>query len=288
VEKRVLPKVGDKIPIDQFFISKTNMRADEPFGQTDEDRALIQHLSRTSVVQPFKARPEDREGHWKPGRDLSEAVGYGVVVGGRRFQALKEAGLKELTVGQHVWIEELTDEEAMDASLKENLQDFQRAPDPVTRARAINAYLSRLPRGLAGLAAAWGIPKTTLSEYLKVLELSPAMQRVVQKRAIPFRDALATARLGLGEELQTRLAETVETQGTEAFKRELARLMAGEGKRGIPAGVYYVVRAIFDKRNRDHLRYIEALEGLAQKEGLTLSEYSTKVLIEHAKSVLGA
>lgn len=166
MEKRVLPKVGDKIPIDQFFVSETNMRADEPFGQTNEDQALIQHLSRTSVVQPFKARPE--------------GDGYGVVVGRRRFLAVREAGLKELTVGKHVWIEELTDEEAMDASLKENLQEFQRAPDPVTRARAINTYLSRLTTGLAGLARAWGIPKSTLSDYLKVLQLNPAMQKVLQ------------------------------------------------------------------------------------------------------------
>lgn len=269
-----MPKVGDKIPIDQFFVSGCNMRADEPFGQTEEDQALIEHFRRTGIVQPFKARPEEE--------------GYGVVVGRRRFLALQEAGLKELTVGQHVWIEEMTDEEAMDASLKENLEEFHKAPDPITRAKAINAYLSRLPTGLRGLARAWGMAHSTLSEYLKILELNPAMQEAVQKGTVSFRDGLATARLGLGDELQTELAETAETQGVDVFKREVARIMAKEGKRGIPAGVYAVVRSIFDKRSRDDLRYYEALEKLAEKEGIEVGDYAKKILVDHVKSVAGA
>jgi len=244
LEKRILPKVGDKIPIDQFSVSKTNMRVDESFGESPEDQALITHFKSTGIVQPFKARPEED--------------GYGVVVGRRRFLALKEAGLKELTVGQHVWIEDMPDEEAMDASLKENLEDFHKTPDPIIRAKAISTYLERLPTGIRGLARAWGISHSTLSEYLKILELKPAMQQAVQKGTISFRDALATARLNLEDEQQTELAEAAETKGVDAFKQELARLMAGKGKRGIPAGVYIVIRSIFDKRSED-LKYYEAL-----------------------------
>lgn len=272
LEKRVLPKVGDKIPIEKFFVSEMNMRADEPFGESEEDQALIEHFRRTSVVQPFKARPE--------------GDGYGVVVGRRRFLALKEAGLKELTVGQHVWIEEMSDEEAMDASLKENLEEFHKAPDPITRAKAINAYLSRLPSGIRGLARAWGMPHSTLVEYLTILKLNPAMQSVVQKRLISFRDGLATARLKLGDELQTKLAETTENQGVDAFKQELARHMAGKGKRGVPAGVYIVVRSIFDKRSRDDLRYYEALEKLAAEKGVKVADYVKKIIVDHIENVL--
>jgi hypothetical protein len=32
LEKRALPKIGDKIPIEKFFVSATNMRVDESFG----------------------------------------------------------------------------------------------------------------------------------------------------------------------------------------------------------------------------------------------------------------
>lgn len=279
-----LPNVGDKIPIDLFYVSKTNMRADDPFPQNEEDEALIRHFApvRARVVQPFKARPEDKEGHWAHGMDPSLAVGYGVVVGRRRFLAMKMAGrLKEFTVGADVLIEEITDEEAMDASLKENLEEFRRAPDPITRADAINRFLSRLPTGLRGLARYWGMPHSTLSEYLKILDLNPAMQAVVKKRIVSFRDGLATARLRLGDEMQTRLAEVAETQGVGAFKRELARLMAGKGKKGIPSGVYIVVRSTFDKRSRDDLRCYKTLEKLAEKEGMKVADYTKKIVVDH-------
>jgi len=271
--KRELPKVGDKIPIEKFFVSKMNMRVDEPFGESEEDRLLVEHLRHSSVVQPFKARPEDE--------------GYGVVVGRRRFLALKEAGLKEVTVGVHVWIEDMSDEEAMDASLKENLEEFHKTPDPVTRAKAIRAYLERLPTGLRGLARAWGIPHSTLSEYLKILELSPEMQKAVQKGTISFRDALAVARLELEEKQQTELAQTAEKEGVDAFKQELARAMEGKGKRGIPAGVYIVIRSIFDKRNEEELKYYEALQKLAQQNNMDVADYTKKVIIEHVKSAVG-
>jgi ParB/RepB/Spo0J family partition protein len=271
--KRPLPKVGDKIPIEKFFVSKMNMRVEEPFGESPEDKALIEHFKSTGIVQPFKARPEGE--------------GYGVVVGRRRFLALKEAGVKEVVVGQHVWIEDMSDEEAMDASLKENLEEFHKTPDPVTRAKAIHAYLERLPTGLRGLARAWGIPHSTLSEYLKILELSPEMQGAVQKRLISFRDALEAARLGLEDEQQKKLAEIAEKEGAEAFKQELARAMEGKGKRGIPAGVYIVIRSIFDKRSEEDIKYYEALQRLAKQNNMDVAEYTKKVIIEHVKSAVG-
>ena len=114
------------------------------------------------------------------------------------------------------------------------------------------------------------------------------MQEVVQKDLVSFRDALATARLQLGDERQTKLAETVETQGSEAFKRELATIMKGKGKRGIPAGVYIVVRSIFDKRSRDDLRYYEALQKLAEEWGMEVADCAKKIIVDHIKSVVGA
>jgi ParB/RepB/Spo0J family partition protein len=272
LEKHVLPKIGDKIPIEKFFVSKTNMRVDEPFGESPEDQALVEHFRRTGIVQPAKARPEEN--------------GYGVVVGRRRFLSLKASGIKELTVGQHVWIEDMTDEEAMDASLKENLEEFHKTPDPIIRAKAISAYLSRLPKGIRGLARAWGISHSTLSEYLKILELNPAMQKTVQKGIISFRDALAAARMDLKDEQQTELAEVAENKGADAFKQDLARLMAEKGKRGIPAGVYLVIRSIFDKRGED-LKYYKALEKLAKEKGVDIAEYAKEIIINHVKSVVG-
>ena len=288
LEKRVLPKVGDKIPINQFFISKTNMRFDEPFPVDEEDQTLIEHFrAGAELVELIKARPEDEKGHWEPGMDLDLAVGYGVAVARRRFLGMKESGrYKELTVGEHVLIREMTDEQAMDMSLKENWEEFRKTPDPITRAKAINKYLSRLPTGLRGLARAWGMKShSTLSEYLKILELNEPMQRLVQKRLVSFRDGLATARLRLGDERQTKLAETAESQGVDAFKLELASLMAGKGKRGIPAGLYELSRVMWDKRDREDMSCYKIVTKAAEKKGMKTPEYIKDYIKRHIDEI---
>jgi len=265
-----MPKVGEAIPVEKFWVSKTNMRADEPFGESEEDKALVEHFRRTSVVQPFKARPE--------------GDGYGVVVGRRRFLAMREAGYKEFIVGKHVWVEEMTDEDAMDASLKENLEEFRKTPDPITRAEALNAYLSRYPMGIRGLARAWNMPHSTLADYLQILQLSQSMQGVVRKGLIPFSDGIVVLRLGLGEEAQNRLAELIETEGREAFKSELARLQAGRGKRGIPKDLYDILRISWDKRYKPDMELLAEIDRRAEAKGMKRDEWVKWYLRENIKA----
>jgi len=69
--------------------------------------------------------------------------------------------------------------------------------DPISRAKALKKLVETNPRGITGVAKELGIPKSTLSEFLKVLELSPQLQEKVSKGVVPFRYALEVARLGL-------------------------------------------------------------------------------------------
>jgi hypothetical protein len=112
------------------------------------------------------------------------------------------------------------------------------------------------------------------------------MQSVLKRGIISFRDALAVARLGLEEPEQNRFAAIAGSEGLEAFKKELARLMAGRGKRGIPAGVYAVVRSIFDKRSEEDARVFEGLRSLAQQSGMEVSEYAKRIIVEHVKEAM--
>jgi uncharacterized protein YihD (DUF1040 family) len=64
--------------------------------------------------------------------------------------------------------------------------------------------------------------------------------------------------------------------------------MEGKGrKRGIPMGVYFVIRSIFDKRNEEELKYYEALQKLAKQNNMDVADYTKKVIIEHVKSAVG-
>ena len=173
---RELANIGEQIPVGRFHVSESNVRAGRPFGESGEDRALIDQLKRGKIIGPFKARPEKN--------------GYGVAVGRRRFLAKKEVGAKFFVVGSDCLIEEMTDEEAREASLIENLSILRKDMDPITRAKRLNEIVSYSPAGLRATARRLGIPASTLSEWLKILELSPKMQEAVAKGLLCYTDAL--------------------------------------------------------------------------------------------------
>lgn len=265
-----MPKMGERIPVEKFHISKMNVRYGEPFGESEKDKRLMANLRKGKIVQAFKTRPE--------------GDGYGVVVGRRRFLAEKEVGVKHFVVGVDCLIENMSDEEAREASLTENLEILREELDPVVRARQLSEHISSSPTGLRGVARRMGIPASTLSEWLKVLELSEKMQESLSKGQILFTDGLQVARMKLGAELQDDLAELAETEGHEAFKRELVRVASGKMKRGIPKGMYIILRTTFDKRNKRDMELYEKLLGLAKRNDMKIDEYYKWALTEHIKS----
>jgi ParB family chromosome partitioning protein len=268
---KTLPKVGDRIPVEKFHISKMNVRADEPFGEAEEDKQLILQLRRGRIIGPFKARPE--------------GDGYGVVVGRRRFLAKKEIGAKYFVVGADCLIEEMSDEEAKEASLIENLEILRKEMNPIIRAKKLAEIVAFSPSGLRGTARRLGIPASTLSEWLKVLELSPEMQEVVAQGLLCYTDALMVARMKLGEALQHQLAEVLKTKGLEAFRKELIKATVGKPRRGLPRGIYKIDRLIWDKRNRTEMGYYEILTTAAEKKGIKVPEYVKDFVIRHIQEI---
>lgn len=266
-----LAKVGDRIPVEKFHVSEMNVRADEPFGDAEEDKQLIAQLRRGKIIGPFKARPE--------------GDGYGVVVGRRRFLAKKEVGAKYFVVGADCLIEDISNEEAREASLIENLEILRKEMNPITRANRLAEIIAFSPTGLRGTARRLGISASTLSEWLKILELSPKMQEAVAKGLLFYTDALMIARMKLGEALQDELVEVLETEGLEAFKRELVRVAAGRMKRGIPKGVYKIDRVTWDKRNRKEMGYYEILMKVAEKKGMKVPNYIKDFIIKHIEEI---
>lgn len=270
--EKKLPEFGDKISVEKFHISETNVRAEEPFGETEEDKQLIANLRRGNVIQPFKARPE--------------GDGYGVVVGRRRFFAKRESGAEFFVVGVDCLVENMSDEKAIEASLTENI--LRKDIDPIARANALNMIVSysTTGSGIRETARRLGIAPTTLSEWLKPLELSPKMQKALSNQEIFFTDALEVTRMDLGTEKQDELAELAETQGRQAFKAELTRLPTGKRKRGIPPGKYEIVRAAFDRRYKPDMEAIKKLEKLAETKHMERNECGKWIIQQYLKTTL--
>lgn len=271
-EKQKKNGTSQIISADKIHISKTNARYGLPFGESEEDKALIYQITwGKKVVQPFKVRPEND--------------GYGVFVGRRRFLAKCEAGYEEFTAGQDVIIEDVSEEEARRQSLIENLDLLRAGMDPMTRAHELAKLVDASPGGLRVVAGQLGIPPTTLSEYMKPLDLTLPMQEQVSKGNLTFSDALQVARMEIGEKSQEKLAVALETGGKEEFQKELGRFAEHRLKRGLPKGKYLIVRVIFDKAWDADKELYSKLGKMAEKQHVEIDEYAKAVLKVHIDQV---
>jgi len=256
------------IPVEKIYVSPLNVRAEDDFGDAEEDKALMSNVRRSDIKQLITVRPD---GNGK----------YEVILGRRRFLAIKDAVKEIPCIVRDDW----DDREAVKASLIENLGVLRKDLDPITRAKALKKLLDMKPntRGaLSSLARELGLPKQTLSDFLKVLNLTPEMQEKVATGTVTFRDALKVART-LSEQEQKALAEEAE-RGPEAFKSALERMLEGKGKRGAPPGLL-AVRVIFDPESMEERTYFERLSRYCESKGLKISEYVKNLLIEHIRSL---
>ncbi|GAH22656.1 unnamed protein product, partial [marine sediment metagenome] len=157
------------IPIDKIRVSTLNIRAEEGFGD-EEDQALVENVGSFGILQPIIVR----------------SVGdvYELTAGRRRLLSARENGLTEVPC----IVMDVHDEEALDISLIENIH--RKDVDPVTLGRALKRRLELSDMSLSLYARRIGKPKSTLSEWLRMNDLSQAMQNEVQSGNIPFRDAL--------------------------------------------------------------------------------------------------
>jgi len=263
-----LPKFGDRIPAERFHVSKMNVRFNEPFGESERDKTLIENLRRGKIVSPFKARPEDG--------------GYGVYVGRRRFLSKEKIGTKAYVVGQDWLAENVSEEEARKESLIDNLDILREEMDPITRARALQDTIYSNMAGVREVARDLGIGVSTLSEYIKVLELTPPMQEAVRKGQIYYRDGLTLAKMKVGEIQEKKLAEAAETGGRDGYMATLETVQTGHEKRGIPAGKWIVERIMFE-RAHEQGKYDE-LDRRAKARNMTVAEYIKTRAIEDIKA----
>ncbi len=242
----------EMIPLDRISISAFNVRADESFGD-EEDQALVESIESFGILQPIIVRQVG---------DM-----YELYSGRRRFFSAKESGLTEIPC----IVREASEEEAMDISLIENIH--RKNVDPVTLGRAIKQRLDRSGIRPSDYARRIGVPKQTIDTWLRTLDLSPAMQREVQCGTVPLRDALKVARMNLPPTVEDTLAEEARVDGVEAFKRSLDRIASEQEKRGAPKG-QLVTRQNWGKVSPDY----EALKKRAKEANIDLDEYCKKVL----------
>lgn len=155
----------------------------------------------------------------------------------------------------------------------------------MTRAQELAKVIDDSNEGLRTVAGQLGIPPSTLSEWIKILELAPLMQVKVKDGTINFSEALEIVRLGLDEKTQEKLSETLTMSGKDEFNKSLERFKKGNMKKGLPKGKYLIVRTMFDQVYKPDIELYKELKILAQKENKTIDEYAKEVLKNHIASI---
>lgn len=161
------------LKVSECHESKTN-----PRGTDFEDKAfadLVASVKEKGVLMPVLARPSDK--------------GFEIVAGNRRLRAAKKAGLEEITAR----IVEMTDDEAREAQIVENLQ---RADiHPLDEGEAYRQLIEDAGRTIADVAVKVGKSDTYVRQRLFLTNLSENARKAYRSGKVKDSVAVLIARL---------------------------------------------------------------------------------------------
>jgi len=242
------------IPVELIDVAEENVRKDQAFGKDGSDQLMKEHLTKFDLLQPVVVRFDDERRRYK------------LLIGRRRFFALSAKGAKEVPAV----ITELEGAEAEAASLFENL--IRKDLSALEKARMVKKLVDST-KGITGASAKYGLPKSTISEWLTILTLPQTLQERIGKGEITSYEAIRIARR---PEIHDRLVAAV-------AQSKLQEEMESTGvKRGAPKGLL-TVRLVFDPRKKSDRRIWELLSEKASQNGLEITDYVRNVVAKHVQ-----
>ena len=139
----------------------------QPRSEFDEDalNELAENIRQHGVLQPILVRPLDNGG-------------YKIVAGERRWRAARLAGLDEIPV----YIKELTDLEAAEISLIENIQ--RKDLTPLEEAAAYETLMETYGLTQQQVAEAVGRSRSAVANSVRLLSLSENVQEMLRDKKL--------------------------------------------------------------------------------------------------------
>lgn len=178
----------------------------QPRSEFDEDalNELAENIRQHGVLQPILVRPLDNGG-------------YNIVAGERRWRAARLAGLDEIPV----YIKELTDLEAAEISLIENIQ--RKDLTPLEEAAAYQTLMETYGLTQQQVAEAVGRSRSAVANSIRLLSLSENVQEMLRDKKLTEGHAKVLAGV-VDKDTQEKLAtECIENGWTV---RELEKAIA--------------------------------------------------------------
>jgi ParB family transcriptional regulator, chromosome partitioning protein len=229
-------------------------------GGSPSERKGVMNLG-IEEIRPNKAQPRRHfdEAHIE---ELAESIrskgvllplivrraseGYVLVAGERRWRAAQKAGLRELPV----MVREVTDKEAFEIALIENIQ--REDLNPVEEAEAYKRLIEEHGLTQEELAARVGKERSTVANALRLLRLPDAIKHAIVAGQLSMghaRALLAIADEGdLRKAAEKVISEELSVRAVEALVQRLKSRRSPKQKRDAHSGVQ--VRHLLEKLQR--------------------------------------
>jgi len=193
------------LPVDLIQRGRFQPRRD---FDPDSLRELADSIAAQGVVQPIVVRPVGQ------GR-------YEIIAGERRWRASQQAGLSEIPAV----VRDVSDQTAMAMGLIENIQ--REDLNPLEEATALHRLLHEFELTHQQIAQAVGKSRTTVTNLLRLLELTDEVKNLIETKKIEMGHARAL--LGLQAQAQGDAAREVVKKGLSVRETErLVRRLQGE------------------------------------------------------------
>ncbi len=186
-----------QVPLEKIGTNPYQPRKD---FDPEEIEALKQSLDTHGLLQPVVVRPAGK--------------GYQLVAGERRLRAAREAGWKDIAVR----VIDLNDQQVFEAAMVENLQRADL--NPIEKAQGFQQYLSQYGVTQDELAARMGLDRSTVANFVRLLELPPGVQDAVRTGQITNGHARALLSLD-NPDRQTALCKDIIAKGLSVRAVEL-------------------------------------------------------------------
>ena len=208
-----IPEEDSGGEVQELPLHRIELNPKQPRQEMELDalRGLADSIRHSGVIQPLVVRPKG---------DM-----YELAVGERRLRAAKMAGLSAVPA----MIRDLSDEQMLEVALVENLQ--REDLNPIEKATAIRRIIEEVHVTQEEVGGRIGLRRPTVTNFLRLLELSQDIQHMVSRGTISAGHARALLMLS-DEEARRRLAKRIAAEGLSV--REAERL-ASNGAAGSSA-----------------------------------------------------
>jgi len=163
IEAATGPEEGSRRPSGPTTLSVDRIvpNPHQPRKQFDPDKLaeLARSLTSAGMIQPVVVRPHGDQ--------------YELVAGQRRWQAAKQAGLREIPAV----IREATDDQMLQLALIENIH--REDLNAIERGEAYRAYCEQFGRTPDEMAGELGEDRTTITNYIRLLDLPDGVKDLV-------------------------------------------------------------------------------------------------------------